>query len=73
MPLAMRPTGLGSGIDKDRRDYTSTAEAGMSAALGPDRSRVSQRRRARLRPLGGKPICFLIGIGIRLITYPTKS
>jgi hypothetical protein len=22
MPLAMRPTGLGSGIDKDRRDYT---------------------------------------------------
>ena len=22
MPLAMRPTGLGSGIDKDRPDYT---------------------------------------------------
>jgi hypothetical protein len=36
-------------------------------------SQVSQSRRARLRPLGGKPICFLIGIGIRLITYPTKS
>jgi hypothetical protein len=22
MPLSMRPTGLGSGIDKDRQDYT---------------------------------------------------
>jgi hypothetical protein len=22
MPLTMRPTGLGSGIDKDRQDYT---------------------------------------------------
>ena len=33
MPLKLRPTGLGSGIDKDRPDYTVYCwRAGMSAA-----------------------------------------
>jgi hypothetical protein len=27
MPLKLRPTGLGAGIDKDRADYTATAAA----------------------------------------------
>ena len=28
MPLKLRPTGLGAGIDKDRPDYTTTAADG---------------------------------------------
>ena len=32
MALTMRPTGLGSGIDKDRQDYTVYTEGGASAA-----------------------------------------
>ena len=40
MPLKLRPTGVGSGIDKDRPDYTVTAASGPSAASmtrgGPD-------------------------------------
>ena len=33
MPLKLRPTGLGSGIDKDRPDYTVLVADGMSAAF----------------------------------------
>ena len=29
MPLKLRPTGLGSGIDKDRPDYTVVAVGGL--------------------------------------------
>jgi hypothetical protein len=32
MALKLRPTGLGSAIDKDRPDTPSTAVTGMSAA-----------------------------------------
>ena len=32
MPLKLRPTGLGSGIDKDRPDYSATPASGRSAA-----------------------------------------
>ena len=32
MALKLRPTGLGSGIDKDRVDYTVYLAAGMSVA-----------------------------------------
>ena len=32
MPLKLRPTGLGSGIDKDRPDYTVYSADGMLAA-----------------------------------------
>ena len=32
MPLKLRPTGLGSGIDKDRPDYAVYAASGVSAA-----------------------------------------
>jgi hypothetical protein len=35
MPLTMRPTGLGSGIDTNRADNTVYPAAGMSAALRP--------------------------------------
>ena len=38
MPLTMRPTGLGSGIDKDRPDYGVIAASGVLAAL-PDARR----------------------------------
>jgi hypothetical protein len=33
MPLTMRPTGLGSGIDKDRADYTYSLASGKLAYL----------------------------------------
>ena len=44
MPLKLRPTGLGSGIDKDRPDYTvSTGEWGIGRIYetrgGPDNLR----------------------------------
>jgi hypothetical protein len=32
MPLKLHPTGLGSGIDKDRPDYTVLTASGRSAA-----------------------------------------
>ena len=32
MPLKLRPTGLGSGIDKDRPDYAVVPASGRSAA-----------------------------------------
>ena len=31
MPLTMRPTGLGAGIDKDRQDFTTKAASGRLA------------------------------------------
>jgi hypothetical protein len=40
MPLKMRPTGLGSGIDKDRADYTVfTGECIYETRGGPDNLR----------------------------------
>ena len=33
MPLTVRPTGLGSGIDKDRPDYTVYCDAAASMKL----------------------------------------
>jgi hypothetical protein len=36
MTLKLRPTGLGSGIDKDRKDYTATAAGGtLGASTNP--------------------------------------
>ena len=37
MPLTMRPTGLGSGIDRDRKDYTvySGGSASTKPAVAP--------------------------------------
>ena len=45
LPLKLRPTGLGSGIDKDRPDYTVYC-GGWG---GPNRHRP-MRRSDRLRP-----------------------
>ena len=33
MPLKLRPTGVGSGIDKDRPDYTVSAASNKRAAV----------------------------------------
>ena len=42
MPLTMRPTGLGAGIDKDRPDYTVyTGEWEVGRIYKPGRSRQS--------------------------------
>ncbi len=41
MPLKLRPTGLGSGIDKDRPDYTV-----LHRRVG-DRAHLSNPRRSR--------------------------
>jgi hypothetical protein len=46
MALTMRPTGLGSGIDKDRQDYTFTPEGGTSAASM--RCEAATRSRAKV-------------------------
>ena len=40
MPLTMRPTGLGSGIDKDRPDYTASIRAAHRTGSS---SRTQQR------------------------------
>ena len=40
MPLTMRPTGLGSGIDKDRPDYTVVTAAGGRSAASTRRAAV---------------------------------
>ena len=43
MPLTIRPTGLGSGIDKDRPDYTVfTGEWEVGRIYDPDRLRLLQ-------------------------------
>ena len=47
MPLMLRPSGLGSGIDKDRPDYTVIKAANIKAAnIKAERGRVTGCRTA---------------------------
>ena len=50
MALKLRPTGLGSGIDKDRPDYTVVAVGGLvlSFALGKGEAPIRLSRQSRL-------------------------
>ena len=51
-PLKLRSSGLGSGIDKDRPDYTAFTASGRSGAfIRPARASAAARRK---RPKGGQ-------------------
>jgi hypothetical protein len=80
--LKLRPTGLGSGVDKDRPDYTVfTGECEIGRIYqtrdgrsnrtfaGADRGAAKARRRAR----ANRPSEWGIGGGVPLLKVGTKS
>ena len=62
MPLKMRPTGLGSGIDKDRPDYTVYC-GGWRTARCMIRPQYEPRRwpmaRSKVKPKNSLPATFV--------------